>query len=103
MNGGGLLHQGVSVPERFVRTWEQAYRTYGEASELAALSQHDPRIAQRMASASRHVASAWRNIATVRDLPWWVLAALESAAEAFEAQSATWASRANSDRAGGPS
>jgi hypothetical protein len=39
-----------------------------------------------MAAASWAVAAAWRQIAAATRLPWWVLAAIESAAGAFEAQ-----------------
>jgi hypothetical protein len=50
-----------------------------------------------MASASWSVAAAWRQIATatvtVTTLPWWTLAALESAAAAFESQARDWESR----------
>ncbi|MBB5154560.1 hypothetical protein [Saccharopolyspora phatthalungensis] len=82
------------MPEKFVRTWEAAYRAYGQAFEIASFSSGgDPTVAQGVSLASRHVASAWRNLATVQDLPWWVLAALGSATEAFESQATLWAGR----------
>jgi lysozyme family protein len=39
-----------------------------------------------MASASWAVAAAWRQITTATTLPWWAIAAIESAAAAFEEQ-----------------
>jgi lysozyme family protein len=39
-----------------------------------------------MAAASWAVAAAWRQIETATTLPWWTLAAIESAAAAFEEQ-----------------
>src|SRR5882724_6991677 len=71
-----------------VREWEAAYRKYGHASDaLARSDDDDPVAAWEMATASWNVAAAWRNIASAGRLPWWSLAAVESAAEAFEAQS----------------
>jgi hypothetical protein len=43
-----------------------------------------------MATASRSVAGAWRGIALSGELPWWCLAAVESAAQAFDAQAREW-------------
>ncbi len=87
---------GVTVPEPYVRGWEGAYRQYGQASEMAArLPADDPAAAWHMATASWAVAAAWREIATVTRLPWWLLAAVEAAAEAFEAQAREWEEREN--------
>jgi hypothetical protein len=86
---------GVTEPADRVRAWETAYRQYGRASEAAAtrLSSNDRAANSQMARASRAVADAWRSIAAVVDLPWWSLAAVESAAEAFEAQARDWETR----------
>ena len=46
-----------------------------------------------MASASWAVAAAWRQIATATTLPWWTVAAIESAAAAFEAQAREYEAR----------
>jgi hypothetical protein len=73
------------------RVWEAAYRQYGRAWENTARSgKSDPVAAREMAAASWAVAAAWRQIATATatatTLPWWALAAIESAAGAFESQ-----------------
>jgi len=47
-----------------------------------------------MASASWDVATAWRDLATRAVLPWWVLAAVRAAADAFEQQAHDWHARA---------
>jgi hypothetical protein len=78
---------GVRASENAVRAWEAAYRRYGHAWEVTARSGKGDSIAAReMAAASWAVAAAWRQIATATTLPWWTLAAIESAAGAFEAQ-----------------
>ena len=69
------------------RVWEAAYRQYGRAWETTARTgKGDPAAAREMAVASWAVAAAWRQIATATTLPWWILAAIESAAGAFESQ-----------------
>lgn len=74
-----------------VRAWEGAYRKYGQAAEMAARKpEADPAVAWEMASASLAVAKAWRDFTALPTLPWWVLAAVESAADAFEAQAQEW-------------
>lgn len=70
------------VSEDLIRAWEDAYRRYGSAAGA------------NVAPASRAVALAWRDIACTSKLPWWVLAAVESAAEAFEDQAEQWEARA---------
>ncbi len=69
------------------RAWEAAYRYYGRIWELTARSpKGDPAAAREMAAASRAVAAAWRQLETATTLPWWTVAAVESAAAAFEEQ-----------------
>jgi len=46
-----------------------------------------------MAAASWAVAAAWRQIVTATALPWWALAASETAAGAFEAQAREYETR----------
>ena len=88
--GGG----GVRASDNTVRAWEVAYRRYGYAWEATARSgKGDPTAAREMAAASWAVAAAWRQIATTTTLPWWVLAAIESAAGAFEAQAQEYETR----------
>ncbi|MGQ0719895.1 MAG: hypothetical protein ACT4NP_21750 [Pseudonocardiales bacterium] len=78
---------GVMASDKSTRAWETAYRQYGRAWETTARSRKgDPAAAREMASASWAVAAAWRQIASATTLPWWTLAAIESAAAAFEAQ-----------------
>ncbi|WP_199433868.1 hypothetical protein [Qaidamihabitans albus] len=82
------------VTKKQVRAWEEAYRHYGATSDLVARTREvDAATAQDMASASWAVAAAWRSIAGNRDLPWWMLAGLESAAQAFEEQARDWQAR----------
>jgi lysozyme family protein len=73
--------------EKSMRVWEAAYRQYGRAWETTArCGKSDPAAAREMAAASWAVAAAWRQIASATNLPWWALAAIESAAGAFESQ-----------------
>ena len=59
-----------------IAAWEEAYREYEKATDVAV--------------ASRAVAAAWRNLAVTFELPWWLLAAVHSAAEAFDLQARAW-------------
>lgn len=73
--------------EKSVRAWEGAYRHYGRTWEIKARARKgDPAAAREMAAASWAVAAAWRQIAATSTLPWWTLAAIESAAGTFETQ-----------------
>ena len=77
----------MRAAEKSTRIWETAYRQYGRAWEMTArCGKGDPAAAREMAAASWAVAAAWRQIAAATRLPWWVLAAIESAAGAFESQ-----------------
>jgi hypothetical protein len=76
-----------------VLAWESAYRSYGEVSHTTAPTGGDPAAVWQMAATSMAVALAWRQIARSRPLPWWTLAALESAAQAFESQGREWEAR----------
>jgi hypothetical protein len=89
------------VPDKLVERWEAAYRTYGSASKSAASSVAGDRVAARaMAVTSREVAAVWREMESVTDLPWWALAAVGAAAQAFEFQARDWTARA--EHAGPP-
>jgi hypothetical protein len=95
-HGRRLTGAVAGEPEPLVRAWEMAYRQYGLANELSArLPSDDPAAAWQMATASWGVASAWREIASVVRLPWWLFAAVEAAAEAFETQARDWEAREN--------
>jgi hypothetical protein len=84
------------VPDKLVQRWEAAYRRYGTASEAAVRSRPvHPDQARAMATASREVAASWRQMSAVQGLPWWALAALAAAAEAFEGQSREWEQRSS--------
>ncbi len=88
------------VPAELVERWEAAYRRYRDVSESAASSVATVRIAARaMAVASRDVAVAWRQLSLQPGLPWWILAAVGSAAQSFEFQASDWISRADQLRA----
>lgn len=78
---------GIIASDQRARAWEGAYRHYGRIWELIARSpKGDPAAAREMVAASRAVAAAWRQIETATTLPWWAIAAIESAAAAFEEQ-----------------
>ena len=84
--------------EKTTRVWEAAYRQYGRAWEWTArCGKEDPAAAREMAAASWAVAAAWRQIASATTLPWWALAAIESAAGAFEFQARDYATRDTSE------
>jgi lysozyme family protein len=84
--------------DQSTRVWEAAYRQYGRAWETTARSRKgDPAAAREMAAASWAVAAAWRQIAAATTLPWWTLAAIESAAAAFEAQARDCEAREGND------
>jgi hypothetical protein len=89
----------VMASEKSTRVWEAAYRQYGRAWETTARSgKGDPAAAREMAAASWAVAAAWRQIAAATTtLPWWTLAAIESAAGAFESQAREYETYENSD------
>lgn len=90
----GSAQDTVLVAGTSVTTWEAAYRRYGRISEQSLLpSEVDVAVVWQMALASRAVAAAWRQIARADPLPWWSLTAVESAAEAFEAQARDWEAR----------
>jgi hypothetical protein len=78
---------GVMAADKSVRAWEGVYRHYGRTWEIKARERKgDPAAARAMAAASWAVAAACRRIAATSTLPWWTLAAIESAAGAFETQ-----------------
>jgi lysozyme family protein len=84
--------------DQSTRAWEGAYRQYGRAWETTARSRKgDPAAAREMAAASWAVAAAWRQIVASTTLPWWTLAAIESAAAAFEAQARDCEARDGND------
>lgn len=68
-----------------VVTWEDAYRMYGSAT------------GEDVTHTSRAVARAWRDLAACAELPWWLSAAVRSAAQAFEYQAQAWATSADGD------
>jgi hypothetical protein len=94
--GSAGRKDSLMVSEFIAGRWEQAYREYGLASELVVQSEPGDRLAARaMASASRGVAHAWRDIERVPGLPWWAVAAVHAAAEAFDSQARDWNARAS--------
>lgn len=85
--------------EKSIHMWEAAYRRYGQASVWSTqFRDRDPVALWHVASASSEVAAAWREIAAAASLPWWMLAAVESAAQAFETQARDW--EAHEDQGG---
>ncbi|MFC4853656.1 hypothetical protein [Actinophytocola glycyrrhizae] len=82
-----------------VALWETAYREYGVVSDrLNASVPGDVAMAERMARASQAVAVVWREMADEPELPWWFVAGLGAAAQAFEYQSRDWSARARHSR-----
>ena len=74
----------------------EGYRDYGSASRAAASAvPGDPAVAWGMAEASRKVATAWREMERVPELPRWTQAALVAGAQAFEFQARDWNARAD--------
>lgn len=81
----------MTVSEDLIERWEAAYRRYTDASKISAMSfAADQDVAREMVMASHEVASAWRAMESTPDLPWWVMAALAAAAQAFEYQVKEW-------------
>ncbi len=62
------------VAEKLVSAWEETYREYMDGARTD------------VADTSVAVATAWRALAENVELPWWLFAAVNSAAEAFEHQ-----------------
>ena len=92
----------VNVADEAIRSWESAYRNYGQVRNVPVVpSEISAELRRQMVSASWAVASAWRQIARTRRLPWWLLAAVESAAQAFEAQARDWEARGSASSASG--
>jgi lysozyme family protein len=88
----------VAVSPTLVAAWESAYRRYGQVSEWSTRSpERDPAVAWQMASSSAAVAATWRQIAGSTQLPWWLLAAVDSAAQAFEDQAREWEAATDPD------
>jgi hypothetical protein len=89
----------VMVPDYLVERWESAYSAYRTASELVNSSAPgDSAAAEHMAQASHAVAAAWRDITVESDLSWWSIAAVTTAAQAFDHQAQDWAARAKHGR-----
>jgi hypothetical protein len=83
------------MPNKQVSAWESAYRAYRDASDAVARSRGtNPEVAREMAAVSWSVAHAWRALAGDPEQPWWVVAAVGSAAQAFEEQAREWERRA---------
>lgn len=93
---GPLGKAWVMVPDELDERWQAAYQAYGQASENVSQSKPgDPDAARLMAAASWEVSVLWREIAATPGLPWWALASVRAAAQAFEAQSRDWNARAD--------
>jgi hypothetical protein len=92
------------VSEELVRRWETVYGAYGVVTKSIATTEPGNRaLARRMARASADVAAVWREMAAEPGMAWWAVAALGTAAQAFEFQARDWAARAKHDASGVPS
>lgn len=87
----------VTVPEPMVTRWEGAYRFYEQANAVAGSGRVNEVVVADMVRASREVAAAWRVFTRLDGLPWWVLAAVTTAAQAFDAQAREWERRLPKD------
>src|SRR6202008_49702 len=96
---------GVAMmSERLVARWEAVYREYGTASQrLSGSEVGDRTVARHMARASADVAAVWREMAGEANIPWWSVAALCAAAQAFEYQARDWSARAKHEHVNGGS
>jgi hypothetical protein len=81
------------VPEAMVTRWEGVYRFYEQANQVAGSGRVNAVVVADMVRASREVAAAWRVFTRVEGLPWWALAAVTTAAQAFDAQAREWERR----------
>ncbi len=78
---------GLVVSGELAEQWAAAYDRYTQAVDM---STNNPEAAWVIADASWLVASLWREIGKVPNLPWWSVAAVNTAAEAFEGQARDW-------------
>ncbi|WP_162788598.1 hypothetical protein [Amycolatopsis albispora] len=76
-----------------VREWERLYQEYQYASNDMTRLRPAPRdVVERYSRVSAELAQAWRAVlAGEHKPPWWVVAAVESAAQAFTDQAQRWA------------
>ncbi|MFD8492386.1 hypothetical protein [Amycolatopsis sp. NPDC059657] len=85
-----------------VKEWETSYREYAAVSEIVGASEVEVSGGARaMASTAWNVSQAWHAIAAAHGLPWWAIAAVESAAQAFEEISREWDERAENSETQG--
>ena len=83
-----------AADEDSVWLWVAAYQGYQRACEAADASPRHSVSAHALATASWSVASAWRELAAAPGLPWWVVAAVDTSAQAFEEQARAWTAHA---------
>ncbi|MGC7095602.1 hypothetical protein ACPZ19_13110 [Amycolatopsis lurida] len=75
-----------------IQEWEYLYREYQSASnDMARLRPPPTDVIERYARVSQEVATAWRALLPGEKQPWWIVAAVESAAQAFAEQAKRWA------------
>ncbi|AHH94888.1 hypothetical protein [Kutzneria albida] len=79
-----------------VDRWQKAYRSYQEVGVRAGLRSATVADLNAMVSVSRDVARAWRALGEVDGLPWWISAAVDTAAQAFDGQAREWYGRVTS-------
>jgi hypothetical protein len=84
----------VIVLENSVRRWVAAYQEYQRACQAVDANPRGSAAAHAVATASWGVASAWRELATAPEMPWWVVAAVDTSAEVFEEQARAWTAHA---------
>src|SRR5690348_12121729 len=76
---GSIMDLGT-VPDDLVQRWQAAYSEYITADREQASAPNPVKMA-RLAGT---VAAAWRDLAAVPGLPWCLVAALTTSAEAME-------------------
>ena len=80
----------VIVLENSVRRWVVAYQEYQRTCQDVDANPRRSTAAHAVATSSWAVASAWRELASAPEMPWWVVAAVDTSADMFEEQARAW-------------
>ncbi|GAA1993474.1 hypothetical protein GCM10009754_85950 [Amycolatopsis minnesotensis] len=81
-----------------VMAWQHAYQEYAQAWQEMNVEPRSDATIRRFIAVSREVAHAWRQLARAdRTASWWILAAGESSAAAFDDQARLWEAEESND------
>jgi hypothetical protein len=89
-----------TLPQGLLQAWEGVYRDYMAAAER--LDTIAPQNRHVLAELSANVAVAWRRMAVSPGVEWWIGAAFNAAAEAFDQQAREWTGQWHGDPMGRP-